>query len=79
MDIRFSQLQTRFGPRILLSRAYDVRRLNRLSAVFRSLDVAIKDAKKDRNRFYVGVVIGVVGIVVGARASLLQNSDKNRF
>lgn len=29
-------------------------------------DEAIEDAKKDRNRFYVGVVIGVVAIVVGA-------------
>jgi hypothetical protein len=29
-------------------------------------DEAIKEAKKDRNRFYVGVVMGVVGIVVGA-------------
>jgi hypothetical protein len=29
-------------------------------------DEAVKDAKKDRNHFYVGVVIGAVGIVVGA-------------
>jgi hypothetical protein len=29
-------------------------------------DEAIKEARKDRNRFYVGVLIGVVGIVVGA-------------
>lgn len=29
-------------------------------------DEAIKEARKDRNRFYVGVVIGVVGIVVAA-------------
>lgn len=29
-------------------------------------DEAIKDARKERNRFYVGVVIGIVGIVVGA-------------
>jgi hypothetical protein len=27
---------------------------------------AIEDARKDRNRFYVGVAIGIVGIVVGA-------------
>ena len=27
-------------------------------------DEAIKEAKKDRNRFYVGVLIGAVGIVV---------------
>lgn len=29
-------------------------------------DEAIKEARKDQNRFYVGVVIGVGGIVVGA-------------
>ena len=29
-------------------------------------DEAIKEARKDRNRFYVGVLIGVVGIIVGA-------------
>ena len=29
-------------------------------------DEAIKEARKDRNRFYVGILIGVVGIIVGA-------------
>ena len=29
-------------------------------------DEAIKEAKKDRNRFYAGILIGVVGIVIGA-------------
>jgi predicted Holliday junction resolvase-like endonuclease len=29
-------------------------------------DEAIKEARRDRNRFYVGVVIGAVGIVVAA-------------
>jgi hypothetical protein len=30
-----------------------------------------ENARKDRNRFYVGVIIGIVGIVAGVMAGIL--------